>query len=60
VYYGAFETLGHPREVSQMNMKDRNAPVLDLSGFVSLLDWASAAGDFLRHGSAGRLKTLTA
>ncbi len=47
IYYGAFE-LGNEKE-------DQPAPVIDLSGFVSLLDWLTATNQFIYTGNAGYL-----
>jgi CRISPR-associated DxTHG motif protein len=45
VYYGAYE-LGSP------------APVIDLSEFVSLLDWTTATDQFIKTGNAQALASL--
>jgi CRISPR-associated DxTHG motif protein len=45
VYYGAFD-LGSP------------APVIDLSEFVSLLDWTTATDQFIKTGNAQALASL--
>jgi len=55
VYYGAFEALGNPREVSEMPLADRQAPVLDLTAFAELQEWSLAARDFLKFGNAAAL-----
>ena len=44
IYYGAFE-LGSERE-------GKPAPVIDLSGFVALLDWLTATNQFIYTGNA--------
>ncbi|MGC8667880.1 MAG: TIGR02221 family CRISPR-associated protein [Chthonomonadales bacterium] len=48
ILYGAFEA------------KDQNGrvPVFELTGFVELLEWASAANQFLDTGDAGRIAQL--
>lgn len=58
IYYGAFEKLGGYKEVSDMPVEDRIAPVLDLTPLVLLLDWTIAIDGFLASGDAGRVKTL--
>lgn len=52
IYYGAFEVLGHISEVKKMPMKDRLAPIIDLSAFDTLLEWSSAIDHFLKSGDA--------
>lgn len=52
IYYGAFEVLGSQREVEQMPLEKRLAPVFDLTPFDNLLDWTVAIGVFLRSGNA--------
>lgn len=58
VYYGAFEQLGRPGEVEQMPLKQRNAPIIDLTGFLTLYDWSAAIDHFLRFGSPTDLERL--
>ena len=48
VYYGAFE-LGGP---------DKPAPVIDLSSFVGMFDWLTAAERFTRYGDSQDLAAL--
>jgi hypothetical protein len=52
IYYGAFEVLGSQKEVEQMPLEKRLAPVFDLTPFDNLLDWTVAIGVFLRSGDA--------
>ena len=49
IYYGAFEL----QQDSQGN--PRPAPIIDLSEFVSLLDWLNASEQFRRFGNASQL-----
>jgi len=58
LYYGAFERLGHPDQVRKMPLGDRNAPILDLTPFLSLYDWSAAIDHFLRFGSPSDLERL--
>ncbi len=58
VYYGAFERLGPREQVNAMPLAERNAPLLDLTPFLSLYDWSAAIGHFLRFGSAEDLERL--
>lgn len=50
IYYGAYE-MGNEEE-------GKPAPVLDLSPFVSLLDWVTASNQFVRTGNAHYLAEL--
>ena len=50
VYYGAFE-LGDAQ-------KGKPAPVIDLSEFVTMLDWLTATDQFIQTGDARRLAGL--
>jgi CRISPR-associated Csx2 family protein len=61
IYYGAFETLGNPRDIQNRipNPNDRNAPIFDLTAFSEIQDWAAAANDFIRFGNSSRLNQLT-
>jgi CRISPR-associated Csx2 family protein len=58
VYYGAFERLGSPKDVEKMPLAERNAPLLDLTPFLSLYDWSAAIDHFLRFGSSTDLERL--
>jgi len=59
IYYGAFEVLGSRPEVSEMNIKDRNAPIFDLTPFAYLFDWTSAINNFITYGDARSIFELT-
>jgi len=50
IYYGALE-LGNPKE-------NVPAPVIDLSEFVTMLDWLTATDQFVETGNARRLAEL--
>lgn len=58
VYYGAFEVLGTPAEVKQMDLEDRLAPIFDLTPFVRLMDWTVAVDRFVKAGDAGLINAL--
>lgn len=60
IYYGAFETLGRIQEVKKMPVEQRNAPIFDLTPFVSLLDWTVGIDRFLNTGDASVISDLTA
>ena len=61
IYYGAFETLGNPRDILERipNPDERIAPVFDLTAFSKIQDWSVAANDFIRFGNTSRLSQLT-
>ena len=58
VYYGALQSLGSINEIREMRTEDRNAPIFDLTPFVSLMLWTDAIDDFLRYGDAERVSEL--
>lgn len=59
IFYGAFETLGSIREVSIKPVEERNAPIFDLTPFVDLLQWTTAADHFIRTGNTMLMTELT-
>jgi len=59
IYYGAFEKLGYSYVVKNIPVKDRFAPVLDLTAFSALQDWTNATNLFLTHGNMDALAQLT-
>jgi len=59
IYYGAFERLGSLKQAEQIAEEKRFAPVMDLTGFSEIQDWASAAGDFVKFGNSNRLQDLS-
>ena len=58
VYYGAFERLGIPHEVREMELSQRNAPIIELTPFLELYDWSAGIDHFLRFGSPSDLQRL--
>ncbi len=60
IYYGAFEILGHPKEVEKEipRIEDRNVPIFDLTAFNSLLEWSAAIQQFIKSGHAGPINDL--
>jgi hypothetical protein len=62
IYYGAFEKLGTASEVEKKYPypKDRIAPVLNLTNFSVLQDWATAGHSFVNLGNADMLTEITA
>ena len=58
ICYGAFETLGQYHKVKEMPLKDRVAPILDLTAFDRLLGWSLAIDRFLGAGDAQAVSRL--
>ncbi len=59
IYYGAVETLGRPRELSNIAIENRNAPIFNLTPFVNLLDWTIAIDRFINTGDSRPISKLT-
>jgi hypothetical protein len=59
IYYGAFEKLGYSYVVKKIPVKERFAPVLDLTAFSELQDWTSAANDFTNFGNVNKLTKIS-
>ncbi|HDR15227.1 MAG TPA: TIGR02221 family CRISPR-associated protein [Desulfobacteraceae bacterium] len=55
IYYGAVEAIGSIRQLKEMRLKERNAPVFDLTSFSTLQQWSSAADVFVNHGDSRKL-----
>ena len=60
IHYGAFEKLGNFQAVQQMPLGQRNAPVVDLTSFATLMEWNSAADRFINYGDANEISRLAA
>ena len=56
VYYGAFEKLGPAYEVKNMNVEDRNAPIIDLTSIIRLQELSTAASNLHQY---GKMKTIS-
>jgi len=50
IYYGAFEALGSPAQVKEMDITLRNAPIIDLTPLKVVQDWAKAAEVLKKQG----------
>jgi CRISPR-associated Csx2 family protein len=61
IYYGAFETLGNPRDIKDRipDPENRIAPIFDLTAFSEIQDWSVAANNFISFGNASQLSKLT-
>ncbi len=61
IYYGAFEKLGKPFEVDTKypNPEDRKVPILNLTSFSALQDWANYGSQFITTGNAKNLLKIT-
>ncbi len=55
VLYGAFETIGTLKEVEQLPVMERKAPIFDLSSFVFLFNFVNAVNIFQKAGRADEL-----
>lgn len=58
IYYGAYEVLGTPNEISQMSMADKNAPIINLLSFSVLQSWTNAASAFVQSGNMKTIQEL--
>jgi len=58
IYYGAFEVLGPAYKVRDMDLKDRNVPIFDLTDFATLLEWTSGVQELVRHGNPAAVAEL--
>src|SRR5690606_32839824 len=59
IHYGAFEKLGVQAEVNKLDIKDRNAPVLNLNTLLEFQSWTSAVNSFFKFGEVGGLNELS-
>jgi len=58
IYYGAFEVLGPPGKVENIPLEKRLAPIIDLTDFIYLADWATAVDRFLAAGDGRAIAEL--
>lgn len=56
IYYGAFESLGKIKDVGQIPLDKRDAPVLNLTAFHNMQIWTAGADIFTNFGDAGRIR----
>jgi len=59
IFYGAFEVLGNPKDVENILIEKRNAPIVELTDFSLLQDWSLATSDFIKYGYSERVISLT-
>lgn len=59
IYYGAFETLGNPRDVGHIPPRDRLVPIFDLTPINNLLEWTIAVDRFVKAGDSSSISELT-
>lgn len=59
IYYGAVEVLGSTKELENIVLEKRNAPIFNLTPFVNLLDWTAAIDRFINTGDARSISQLT-
>lgn len=58
IYYGAFETLGTLQQAKGKPLKQRHAPIFDLTTLIYLLDWTMAVHLFLKVGDSSSIVSL--
>lgn len=61
IYYGAFEKLGRPGEIEEKypNPESRKVPLLNLTSFSVLQDWANSGSQFITTGNSTKLLQVT-
>lgn len=59
IYYGAVETLGPLSHIKELPSEQKNAPIFDLTPFVSLFDWTIGIERFKDTGDASFIFSLT-
>ncbi|MBN2823922.1 MAG: hypothetical protein JXQ76_01255 [Campylobacterales bacterium] len=55
IHYGAFETLGSNAQVCDMELKDRVAPIRELTELYQMIEWSEAINAFLHFGDETKL-----
>lgn len=59
IYYGALEILGpHSKIDGETSEKLIEVPIMDLTSFDNLLQWSSAADNFVNYGNTRKLSSL--
>jgi len=58
LYYGAIESLGMIQDIAKKDIKDRNAPIIDLNSFIYLMQFSNSVYNFMQYGDANELSTL--
>ena len=58
IHYGAFEKLGPAYMVKKIELKERNAPILNLIAFDELQQWSVGADNFVNYGNAEKIIKL--
>ena len=58
VYYGAFEKLGSAYVVREMEVKNRIAPIIDLTHLVKLQNFTQVASGFVEYGKIGKVGSI--
>lgn len=56
IHYGAFEKLGSFQEIKEMEISDRNAPIIDLKTLLEFQSWTSAVSSFVNFGAVKELR----
>lgn len=58
LFYGNFESLGQAREVADIPVEERRAPIVDITSMMELLDWTIGVDTFLRTGNPAQIYDL--
>lgn len=58
LFYGNFESLGQAREVADIPVEERRAPIVDITSMMELLDWTIGVDTFLRTGNPAQIFDL--
>ncbi len=58
VYYGAFEKLGPAYVVREMELKNRIAPIIDLTHLIKLQNLTQVANGFVEYGKIGKIGSI--
>ena len=58
IFYGAFEVLGNKKEVKNIPLEKRNAPIFDLTLFDRINEWSQATNVFTKLGNPEFLKMI--
>ncbi|MCR5570290.1 MAG: TIGR02221 family CRISPR-associated protein [Paludibacteraceae bacterium] len=58
VYYGAFEKLGTAFNVREIPLKDRIAPIIDLTSIINLQDLTNTASGIKQYGKTSSVELL--
>jgi len=58
IYYGALEALDYGYNVREMDMKERRAPIFDLTNIAKIQQWSAGVDRFIDTGDASKLTSF--